>query len=114
MNVFKRAWGTLFPKFLGGDLITTVGSAKGEVAVGTTADLFKATGEIRVHLVRTRESTSIVTVELVQTHVPGDGPNLTCVHLPISEATRLGEILCQAADDAVQQRDTPDGATRRR
>jgi len=100
MNKIKQAWGSLFPKFLGGDVISTVGSARGEPAMGTTADLSKATGEVRVHLVRTREDATIVTVELVQAHVPGDGPDLTCVRLPAAEAAKLGGLLCQAAEDA--------------
>jgi hypothetical protein len=81
--------------------------------MGTTADLQKSTGEIRVHLVRTQQNSSIVTIELVQVHVPGDGADLTCVRLSVSEAARLGGILRQAAEDAAQQGDATDAASPR-
>ncbi len=103
MNMIKKALGALNMKFLGGEVVATSGSVKGEPAMGVTADLQKATGEIRVHLVRTRESSLIVTLELLQLQVPGDGGKLACVRLPVSEAARLGARLQQVAEDAFRQ-----------
>ena len=67
--------------------------------MGVTADLMKATGEIRVHRVRTRQDAALVTLELVQAQVPGNGKNLACVRLSRSEAVRLGDMLRDAAID---------------
>ena len=102
MNIFKKAWGALHMNFLGGDVICTVGSVKGRPAMGTTADLQKATGELRVHLVRGRQDVPLVTIELVQVQLPGDGAGLACIRLPMLEAARLGAMLRQATDEAVQ------------
>jgi len=113
MNMLKKAWGALSPEFLGGDVIATVGCVQGEPAMGTTADLQKSTGEIRVHLVRTPQDSPIVTIELVQEQVPGDGAALTCVRLSLAEAARLREMLTQVDEDAVQQANASDGASPR-
>ena len=110
MKNLKKVFGALSTKFLGGKVISTVGTVKGETAIGVTADLQKSTGEIRVHLVSSQESALVVTVELVQVQVPGDGNNLACIRLPVSEAARLGGMLQQAADDAIQHGDATDGA----
>jgi len=95
-------------RFLGGQVIATLGSAQGEASMGTAADLQKATGEIRVHRVRTREGSAIVTIEFAQAVTPGDGAELTCVRLPNAEASRLARMLRSAAEDEVQRGDGTD------
>ncbi len=100
MSIFKKAWNALQTKYLGGEVRTTYGAVHGEPAMGTTADLQKASGEIRVHVVRTKENTSLVTIELLQHELPGDAPEMACVRLPASEAARLGTMLTQAAQAA--------------
>ena len=71
--------------------------------MGTTADLMKSTGEIRVHVVRNEAEELLVTLELVQAQASGDGPELTCVRLDPNEAERLGTLLMQAGESVSTQ-----------
>lgn len=90
----------LTPKFLGGDLEATLGSVEGTPSLGTVADLFKATGEVRLHLVRSADGEPVVTLELVSAEVPGDGRELACVQLSLAEAAKLERLLADARDAA--------------
>ncbi len=86
--------------FLGGDLAQTVGAVRGNPAMGTTADLQKATGDVRVHAVRSRFDEPGVTIELPQHELPGDSAEMVCVQLTPDDAARLGDVLRQAAEIA--------------
>ncbi len=97
MNIIRKTMRKLFPAFLGGDLVETRGSVRGEVAVGVTADLMKATGELRVHLVRSEDETMRVVLDLPPHEVPGDSASLFCLRLDAAAAARLGAILGDAA-----------------
>jgi len=113
----EKVWNSMFETYLGGDIVSTCGTVRGVPAMGTTGDLLKASGEIRVHLVRPKGEPRLVTVELPQHEVPGDTPEMVCVRLTAPEAARLGEILCQAADaalaPALRERRSPDPTDRR-
>ncbi|QDU68559.1 hypothetical protein [Engelhardtia mirabilis] len=100
MNILKQVWGALVPKFLGGEVLTTVGSVRGQAGVGVTADPQKATGEVRVHLVKQIDGQPLVTLELAQAELPGDGRELLCVRLSPSEAEHLASMLGSAVVSA--------------
>ncbi|MFP6655468.1 MAG: hypothetical protein VCB25_07555, partial [Myxococcota bacterium] len=97
-NLIRRFWNAIYTKYLGGDVISTFGPVKGVPAMGTTGDLQKATGEIRVHLINTKKNKQIVTIEFLQAELSGDSAELACVRLPASEAARLSDMLARAAD----------------
>ena len=100
MNILQKAWGALAPKFLGGEVLKTVGSVRGQPGMGTCADPQKATGEIRVHLVKQVDGQPLVTLELAQAEVPGDGHELVCVRLSPSEAEHLASVLGSAVESS--------------
>jgi len=100
MNLFKEAWTSMFGTYLGGELVSTCGTVRGEPAMGTTGDLLKASGEIRVHVVHPKKGPRKVAVELPQHEVPGDAAEMLCVRLGAAEAARLGALLSRAADAA--------------
>lgn len=102
MNLYQRTREALQRRFLGGDVASTLGAVQGEPSVGVTADLRKATGELRIHLVRRREALPVVTLELRQQGASGDAPDMACVRLSLPEAARLGTLLSQAASDAAR------------
>ncbi|MCB9897979.1 MAG: hypothetical protein H6825_08245 [Planctomycetes bacterium] len=102
MNIFKKALGALQAGYLGGEVVTTVGRVEGEPAMGMTADLMKASGEMQVHVVRTPSEERVVVLELLQERAPGDGSDMVCVRLRGPEATRLSELLRRASEEAVR------------